>query len=49
MTKLAYENSNHSRQGFIPIMDGYDPNLDAVFFYNSRPTIYDHVWMVTPC
>jgi hypothetical protein len=49
MTKLAYENSNHSRQGFIPIMDGYDPNLDAVFFYNSRPTIYDHIWMVTPC
>jgi hypothetical protein len=49
MTKLAYENSNHDKQGFIPIMDGYDPNLDAVFMYNSRPSIYDHAWMVTPC
>ena len=49
MTKLAYENSNHNKQGFIPIMDGYDPNLDAVFFYHSRPSQFDHAWMVTPC
>jgi hypothetical protein len=49
MIKLAYETSNHSKQGVIPIMDGYDSNLDSVFFYNSRPTIYDHAWMVTPC
>ena len=49
MTKLAYENSNHNKQGFIPIMDGYDPNLDAVFMYHSRPSQFDHAWMVTPC
>lgn len=51
MTKLAYENSKHNKQGFIPIMDGYDPNLDAVFFYHSRPSQSqcDHAWMVTPC
>jgi hypothetical protein len=49
MVKLAYETSNHNKQGVIPIMDGYDPNLDAVFFYHSRPTVYDHAWMVTPC
>ena len=49
MTKLAYENGNHSKQDVIPIMDEYDENLDAVFFYNSRPTQFDHAWMVTPC
>jgi len=49
MVKLAYETSNHNKQGVIPIMDGYDPNLDAVFFYHSRPTQFDHAWMVTPC
>ena len=49
MTKLAYENSNHTKQGFIPVMDGYDPNLDAVFMYHSRPSQFDHAWMVTPC
>jgi len=49
MTKLAYENSNHNKQGVIPITDIYDQNLDAVFFYHSRPTFFDHAWMVTPC
>lgn len=49
MTKLAYETSNHSKQGVIPITDLYDSSLDAVFMYNSRPSQFDHAWMVTPC
>jgi hypothetical protein len=49
MTKLAYEESNHNKQGVIPIMDNYDQGLDAVFFYHSRPSQFDHAWMVTPC
>jgi hypothetical protein len=49
MTKLAYENSNYNKQDVIPIMDNYDQNLDAVFFYLTRPTQFDHAWMVTPC
>ena len=50
MTKLAYEGKNHRMQnGYIPTSDMYDENLDAVFFYNTNPTNYDHAWMATPC
>jgi len=50
MTKVAYEaDTRYNKQGVFPITDLYDSSLDAVFMYNSRPTLYDHVWMVTPC
>lgn len=50
MIKLAYENeTRYQKQGVFPITDIYDQSLDAVFVYTSRPTLYDHVWMVTPC
>ena len=48
MVKVAYEDKSN-RTGVIPLMDGYDENLDAVFFYRSTPTYYDRAWMVTPC
>jgi hypothetical protein len=48
MVKVAYE--NHGRNcGVLPTTDAYDASLDSVFFYNTSPTHYDHVWMVTPC
>ena len=49
MTKLAYEGKDFAMVGAIPRTDLYDPNLDAVFFYDSSPSHYDHVFMVTPC
>ena len=48
MIKVAYEGKSN-RAGVIPIMDSYDENLDAVFFYRSNPTYYERAWMVTPC
>lgn len=50
MTKLAYEGKGHSLQnGYIPVTDMYDENLDAVFFYHTQATHYDYIWMATPC
>lgn len=48
MTKLAYEAKNHIVEG-IPITDEYNEALDAVFFFQTRPTHYDHTYVVTPC
>ena len=51
MVKVAYENKEGNKIGAdrFPVRDVYDEGLDAVFFYNSSPTHYDHVWMATPC
>jgi hypothetical protein len=50
MTKLAYEGKGHKLQSsYIPAIDTYDENLDAVFFYEQRATHYDYIWMATPC
>ena len=49
MTKAVYENSGHSLHGGLPIVDEYNDSLDAVFFYDTRPTHYDHTYVVTPC
>lgn len=50
MTKLAHEDKGHRLQnGYIPMIDTYDENLDAVFFYHTQATHYDYVWMATPC
>jgi hypothetical protein len=50
MTKLAYEGKGHRMQnGYIPSVDAYDENLDAVFFYERQATHYDYIWMATPC
>jgi hypothetical protein len=51
MTKLAHEGSGKHRlqNGYIPVADMYDENLDAVFFYTGQPTHYDYAWMATPC
>lgn len=51
MTKLAYGDGSSRRlqNGYIPIMDAYDENLDAVFFYDTQATHYDYIWMATPC
>lgn len=48
MVKVAHENETH-KVGIMPVTDKYDTGLDAVFFYSSQATHYDHVWMVTPC
>ena len=51
MTKLAHEGEGKHRlqNGYIPLTDMYDENLDAVFFYHGQPTHYDYAWMATPC
>ena len=51
MMKVSYETKEVRRLGMLnfPIMDKYDEGLDAVFFYNSQPTNYEHSWMATPC
>jgi hypothetical protein len=50
MTKLAHEGKGHNLQnGYIPVTDMYDENLDAVFFYHTQATHYDYAWMATPC
>jgi hypothetical protein len=50
MTKLAHEGKGHIlHNGYIPVTDMYDENLDAVFFYHTQATHYDYVWMATPC
>jgi hypothetical protein len=51
MTKLACEGSGNNRlqNGYIPVTDGYDESLDAVFFYQNQATHYDYIWMATPC
>jgi hypothetical protein len=49
MTKLAYEDKHRMQNGYIPVADKYDENLDAVFFYQGQATHYDYIWMATPC
>lgn len=49
MTKLAYEDKYSMQNKYIPVVDMYDENLDAVFFYESQATHYDYIWMATPC
>jgi hypothetical protein len=51
MMKVSYENKSESKLGPMnfPVMDKYDEGLDAVFFYNTQPSQYDHAWMATPC
>jgi hypothetical protein len=49
MTKVAYEDKQCRKAGVIPVDDKYDEGLDAVFFYHTQPTHYDHAWMVTSC
>lgn len=49
MIKLAYENTNHTKHNFIPRTDAYDAGLDTTFFYQTNPSNYDCLWMVTPC
>jgi hypothetical protein len=48
MTKAVYENKQPVHYG-LPIVDEYNDSLDAVFFYDTRPTHYDHTYVVTPC
>lgn len=48
MTKAVYE-SKHTMHGGLPIIDEYNDALDAVYFYDTRPTHYDHTYVVTPC
>ena len=49
MTKLAYEGKDKIMHGCLPRVDEYNQDLDAVFFYDTQPTHYDHLFMVTPC
>jgi len=49
MTKAVYENKEPSMHCGLPIVDEYNDSLDAVFFYDTRPTHYDHTYVVTPC
>ena len=49
MTKAVYENKEHPLHCGLPIVDEYNDSLDAVFFYDTRPTHYDHTYVVTPC
>jgi hypothetical protein len=49
MVKVAYENTQYSKAGVLPITDLYDEGLDAAFFYNATPGDYDCAWMVTSC
>lgn len=51
MMKVSYENKEVRKSGVLnfPLMDKYDEGLDAVFFYSSHPTNYEHAWMATPC
>lgn len=49
MTKVAYEDKGTAMTGAIPRIDVYNQDLDAVFYYHTAPTHYDHVYMVTPC
>jgi hypothetical protein len=51
MMKVSYENKSESKLGPMnfPVMDRYDEGLDAVFYYNSQPSRFDHAWMITPC
>ena len=48
MVKVAYEGETR-KAGVLPVLDKHDTSLDAVFFYNTQPTHYDHAWMITPC
>ena len=51
MMKVSYENVQCRKLGALnfPLLDKYDEGLDAVFFYSSSPTNYEHAWMATPC
>jgi hypothetical protein len=49
MVKVSYENKEQSKHMGYPLQDKYGENLDMTFFYNTRPTHYDCLWMTTPC
>lgn len=49
MAKLAYEHRDVRKCHGFPVMDKYDENLDAVFYFSSTPTMYEHAFMLTPC
>lgn len=49
MMKLVCENVSKEPKSNLPYIDQYDEALNAVFFYESRATHYDHVYVVTPC
>ena len=49
MVKVAYEDKQCRKAGVMPVEDKYDEGLDAVFFYDTTPTHYDHAWMITSC
>ena len=49
MTKAVYENKQQHMHCGLPVADEYNDSLDAVFFYDTRPTHYDHTYVVTPC
>ena len=51
MMKLVYETKDvhkEPKRGLI-YADEYNEELNAVFFYESRVTHYDHTYIVTPC
>ena len=48
MVKVAYEEAP-SKHGIFPLTDRYDSNLDMTFFYDTRPTHYECLWMTTSC
>jgi len=49
MIKAVYENKQQHMHCGLPVADEYNDSLDAVFFYDTRPTHYDHTYVVTPC
>jgi hypothetical protein len=51
MMKVSYETKEVRKVGEFnfPIQDRYDEGLDAVFYYKTHPSDYDHTWMATPC
>lgn len=50
MIKMAYENKVVTKfDSGIPIIDEYNVDLQAAFFYPIRPTVFEHQHIITPC
>jgi hypothetical protein len=52
MVKQIYEGGIDGKYRMVdvmPITDEYNEDLDAVFFYQTAPSPYDCIYMVTPC
>jgi hypothetical protein len=49
MTMVTQIYEGKKATGGMPVTDEYNPDLDAVFFYNGTPTDYECAYMVTPC